>query len=116
MPKGSSPLTKWECLEFGLKVRMGIKGNPELRHDPCEKVTGSPVFLIRSKDNVANQVIYQAPDDFNDEPQEKEYIQFDDPEDLTACLEPYKNTLQFIVFSYCLSCSCFCLANYIYVT
>ena len=46
------------------------------------------MFLIRSEDNVANQVIYQAPDDFNDEPQEKEYNQFDDPEDLTAYLEP----------------------------
>jgi len=47
-PKGKSSLTKWECPECGLNVRMGIKGNPELRHDPCEKKTGHSVFLIRS--------------------------------------------------------------------
>ncbi len=70
---------------------MGIKGNPELRHDPCEKVVGSPVFLVRSEDTVIGQVIYLAQDDFNDEPPEKESNQFDDPEDLTAYLEPYQN-------------------------
>jgi hypothetical protein len=55
-PKGRSSLTKWECPECGLKVRMGIKGNPELRHDPCKKVVGGPVFLVRFEDTVLSGV------------------------------------------------------------
>jgi hypothetical protein len=59
-PKGRSSLSKWECPECGLKVRMGIKGDPLLRHDPCEKIAGHPVFLIRSDEKVVGRVIYQA--------------------------------------------------------
>lgn len=44
--KGTSTLHKWTCPECGLKVRMGIKGNPEIRHDPCEQKTGHPVFFV----------------------------------------------------------------------
>jgi hypothetical protein len=90
-PKGRSSLTKWECPECGMKVRMGIKGDPLLRHDPCEKATGRPVFLIRSDEKVVGRVIYRAADEFNDEPPAEEYNQFDDPEDLTAYLERYQN-------------------------
>lgn len=44
--KGRSSLTKWTCPECGLNVRMGIKGDPEIRHDPCEKKLGKQVFFV----------------------------------------------------------------------
>lgn len=53
--KGTSTLTKWECPECGLKVRMGIKGDPALVHDPCSEKTGRKVYLIRS-DGLAHQM------------------------------------------------------------
>ncbi len=90
-PKGRSSLTKWECPECGLKVRMGIKGDPRLRHDPCEKIVGGVVFLIRSIEKEAGRVNYQAPEGFDEEPPMEKYNQFDDPEDLTAYLERYQN-------------------------
>ena len=40
--KGRSSLTKWSCPDCGLNARIGIKGNPELTHNPCGSV------LIRS--------------------------------------------------------------------
>jgi len=36
--KGKSTLKKWTCPECGLNARMGIKGNPELLHQPCGEV------------------------------------------------------------------------------
>ena len=33
--RGTSSLTRWTCPGCGLNVRMGIKGDPELTHDPC---------------------------------------------------------------------------------
>ncbi len=45
--KGTSTLNKWECPECGLKARIGIKGNPELVHDPCSEKKGEKVFLVR---------------------------------------------------------------------
>jgi len=45
--KGKSTLNKWSCPVCGLNARIGIKGNPELRHDPCEKKTGHPVFFVQ---------------------------------------------------------------------
>ena len=36
--KGTSTLSKWVCPSCNLKVRIGIKGNPELVHTPCESV------------------------------------------------------------------------------
>jgi hypothetical protein len=53
--KGTSTLTKWECPECGMKVRMGIKGDPALVHDTCSEKTGHKVFLIRA-DGVAHQM------------------------------------------------------------
>jgi hypothetical protein len=48
--KGTSTLHKWTCSECGLKVRIGIKGNPEIRHDPCEQKTGKRVFFIEREE------------------------------------------------------------------
>jgi hypothetical protein len=45
--KGKSTLKKWTCPVCGLNARMGIKGNPQIRHDPCEKDTGRIVFFIQ---------------------------------------------------------------------
>ncbi len=90
-PKGRSSLTKWECPECGLKVRMGIKGDPRLRHDPCEKIVGGIVFLIRSIEKDAGRVNCQVPDVVDEELPVEQYNQFDDPEDLSAYLERYQN-------------------------
>jgi len=46
--KGTSTLHKWTCPECGLKVRIGIKGDPEIRHDPCEQKIGRPVFFVKA--------------------------------------------------------------------
>ena len=46
--KGRSSLQKWTCPECGLNARFGIKGNPEIRHDPCEKKLGKAVFFVRA--------------------------------------------------------------------
>ena len=48
--KGRSSLHKWTCPECGLNVRIGIKGNPELRHAPCEQISGNTVFLINGQE------------------------------------------------------------------
>jgi len=53
--KGTSTLNKWTCPECGLNVRIGIKGNPELRHEPCEQKSGHEVFFVKA-DGVANTV------------------------------------------------------------
>lgn len=44
--KGTSTLKLWCCPECGMKVRMGIAGDPKLRHHTCETEKGPPVFLI----------------------------------------------------------------------
>ncbi len=44
--KGRSSLKKWTCPECGLNVRMGVAGDPMLRHHTCETAAGRPVFLI----------------------------------------------------------------------
>jgi hypothetical protein len=46
--KSTSTLHKWTCPECGLNARIGIKGNPEIRHEPCEQKTGHPVFFIQA--------------------------------------------------------------------
>ena len=38
--KGTSTLKKWCCPECGMKVRMGIAGDPMLRHHSCEPTLG----------------------------------------------------------------------------
>jgi hypothetical protein len=48
--KGRSSLSKWTCPECGLNARIGIKGNPEIRHHPCEQKTGRQVFFQRPED------------------------------------------------------------------
>ncbi len=54
--KGTSTLTKWECPVCGLKVRIGIKGNPEIIHDPCSIKKGEKVFFVRA-DNLAQAML-----------------------------------------------------------
>jgi hypothetical protein len=54
--KGRSSLTKWECPECGLKVRIGIKGDPEIVHDPCSIKKGEKVFFVRA-DNLAQAML-----------------------------------------------------------
>jgi len=46
--KGTSTLKKWSCPVCGFNVRIGIKGDPQLRHDPCEQKTGHEVFFVRA--------------------------------------------------------------------
>jgi len=53
--KGRSSLHRWVCPECGLNVRIGIKGNPEIRHSPCEKKTGREVFFMKSEDLTPNK-------------------------------------------------------------
>ena len=45
--KGRSSLHKWTCPVCGLNARMGIKGDPLIRHDPCEQKTGHAVFFVQ---------------------------------------------------------------------
>lgn len=46
--KGKSTLKKWTCPVCGLNAsRMGVKDNPQIRHEPCEQKTGHAVFFIR---------------------------------------------------------------------
>jgi len=46
--KGTSSLHKWTCPECGLNARMGIKGNPEIVHEPCSKKKGEKVFFVQA--------------------------------------------------------------------
>jgi hypothetical protein len=46
--RGTSSLSKWVCPECDLKVRIGIKGNPELVREPCSEKKGEKVFFIRA--------------------------------------------------------------------
>ena len=59
--KGTSTLKKWTCPECGLNVRMGIKGDPEIRHEPCEKKSGHAVFFIMA--DGLKHTIYNAESD-----------------------------------------------------
>jgi hypothetical protein len=56
--KGRSTLHKWTCPDCGLRVRVGIKGNPELVHDVCSEIKGQKVFLVQ--DDGRSHTIYKA--------------------------------------------------------
>jgi hypothetical protein len=56
--KGTSSLHKWTCPECGLNARIGIKGNPEIRHEPCEVKTGRAVFFVKADGQ--SHTIYRA--------------------------------------------------------
>ena len=97
-PKGTSTLKKWECEVCHLKVRVGIKGDPELVHDSCSEREGHKVFFVRA--DVIHQTMYQAPEpDLDSERNQKEiekdtwenYNPWEDSKDLGAYLEPYQN-------------------------
>jgi len=97
--KGRSSLNNWVCPECRLHARIGIKGNPEIVHDPCSEKLGRKVFFVRAE--ILHQTIYKAPETIEPDPdeeihrqeeeKEENYNQFDDPEDLSAYLEPYQN-------------------------
>ena len=46
--RGTSSLTKYECPECGLKVRIGIKSDPEIIHEPCSIKKAEKVFFVRA--------------------------------------------------------------------
>lgn len=58
--EGKSSLHKWTCPECGLNARMGVKGDPKIRHDPCEQKTGHEVFFVQI-DNLSH-TIYKNPE------------------------------------------------------
>jgi len=53
--KGRSTLTKYECPDCGLKVRIGVKDDPRLVHDVCSEIKGEKVFLVRH-DNLTHTI------------------------------------------------------------
>jgi len=46
--RGTSTLIKYTCPACGLNVRLGIKADPKLVHEPCSQVLGEKVFLVRN--------------------------------------------------------------------
>jgi hypothetical protein len=65
--RGRSTLKKWECPDCGLKVRIGIKGNPDLVHNPCSEKRGEKVFLVQHDE--LRHTIYEGCD--NEDKSEK---------------------------------------------
>lgn len=59
--KGKSSLHKWTCPECGLNARMGIKDDPMIRHEPCEKKTSHAVFFVRA--DGLSQIVYKDDND-----------------------------------------------------
>ena len=55
--KGTSTLHKWTCPECGLNARFGIKGNPEIVHEPCSQKKGEKVFFVQA--DGLNHVIFK---------------------------------------------------------
>jgi hypothetical protein len=53
--KGRSSLTRWVCPECGLNVRIGIKGDPEIRHEPCEQKAGVRVYFVKADEVSPNK-------------------------------------------------------------
>jgi len=92
--KGRSSLSKWQCPECGLNVRIGIKGDPLIIHAPCSEKKGTFVFFNRVDldTTLATSNVIIGPD-IDDEIHRREMDDFplDDYEDLGAYLEPYQN-------------------------
>ena len=61
--KGTSSLHKWTCPECGLNARFGIKGNPEILHDPCSRKKGEKVFFVQADGLI--HTIYPPSSDHN---------------------------------------------------
>ena len=59
--KGKSTLHKWTCPVCGLNARIGIKDDPQLRHDPCEKIVGHEVFFVQGDSE--SHTIYKNPNE-----------------------------------------------------
>jgi hypothetical protein len=64
--KGTSTLHKWTCPECGLNARFGIKGNPEIIHEPCSQKKGEKVFFVRA--DGLSHTIFQPGYDFPHSP------------------------------------------------
>ncbi|OGO62099.1 MAG: hypothetical protein A2032_04030 [Chloroflexi bacterium RBG_19FT_COMBO_49_13] len=47
---------------------MGVKGDPQIKHDPCEQKLGRPVFFVRG--GSMGQTIYEAPKEPEQSPQQ----------------------------------------------
>ena len=45
--RGRSTLHKWECPDCGMRIRVGIGGDPRLIHDVCSEIKGEKVFFVR---------------------------------------------------------------------
>lgn len=45
--KGRSTLTKWNCPECGLKLRVGVKSDIEVACMPCTRKTGETTLFVR---------------------------------------------------------------------
>lgn len=57
--KGKSTLKKWTCPECGMNARIGIKDDPHIRHDTCEKIVGHEVFFVQV--DTDSKTIYKSP-------------------------------------------------------
>lgn len=64
--KGTSTLHKWTCPECGLNARFGIKGNPEIVHEPCSQKKGEKVFFVQA--DGLTHTIFEAESDLPDKP------------------------------------------------
>lgn len=61
--KGTSTLRKWTCPECGLNARFGIKGNPEIIHEPCSQKKGEKVFFVQA--DGLTHTIFESKDSAN---------------------------------------------------
>lgn len=90
--KGRSSLTKWHCPECGLNVRMGIKEDPRLRHQPCEEKTGHEVYLVLASTAVhetLNQLANSTPEVEPEPPERDIDAEVNEYEDLGMYLDRY---------------------------
>jgi len=59
--KGTSSLHKWTCPECGLNARFGIKGDPQIVHEPCSQKKGEKVFFVQA-DGLTHTIFQEKSD------------------------------------------------------
>jgi hypothetical protein len=64
--KGTSSLHKWTCPECGLNARFGIKGDPQITHEPCSQKKGEKVFFVQA--DGLTHTIFKAKGNASQEP------------------------------------------------